>query len=269
MSKLIVENIMYGPFSHQLADIYLAKSRQKLPVLLVLHDGYFLGGSKNDEEIGYFKNFTKANFHVIYADYISALNEKWPVQVEDVYYLLQFVREHANEYNFDEENVIIAGFESGATIALMAANNWPTQIRKIIAINPITDFSMQTQNETLSLGTLRIIFKLSNKMFDKYLDRMYEMPEEALLGFNLYGNLELARQLSPITQVNPDLPKMLIYQTTPHTLSRSFDTIRYANIVDAQCGYGHVEMYFTTPTNHQYMFLHTRKTTNQILTFLK
>jgi acetyl esterase/lipase len=129
-----------------LLDVYEPKNApgEKKPVLMIIHGGGFVGGSKTQKQLTMFGEFFAARGFVCFSvDYRVAKQEgslpsQWPTDPEtiqpgmkaaqlkalypagrDVKMAVRWVRENASKYGIDPEAVAAMGGSAGAFLALM------------------------------------------------------------------------------------------------------------------------------------------------------
>ncbi|MCW3051838.1 MAG: putative lipase/esterase, partial [Chthonomonadales bacterium] len=116
--------------------------------------------------------------------------------VEQVRTAVRFVHAHAADYGIDTNRVGVSGISSGGHLSLMIAGSPDSPVNAVAAIAPPTDLANWSKPAFLLTDNPQMIMFLP------------------VLGFDPKGprnDMEvLARQLSPITYVNPKYPPTLI-----------------------------------------------------------
>ena len=122
----VLKDLSYpSKYSDNTADIYVPKSENgnsnnTFPVILWIHGGAFVGGSKKDVEI-YATALAAEGFAVVCMNYRRAPEAKYPtplVQANDVYLWMKSV---SDIYSFDISRFILAGDSAGAHVAAQFA----------------------------------------------------------------------------------------------------------------------------------------------------
>lgn len=92
----------------------------KYPAIVVIYGGAWQSG-----EPGYYPNFSRylaAQGYTVFAiDYRHAPRYQFPAQLDDVRTALTFIRQHADEYEADVEQMALIGRSAGAHLAMLAA----------------------------------------------------------------------------------------------------------------------------------------------------
>nr|AGC24321.1 esterase [Rhizomucor miehei] len=90
---------------------------QILPVLIFLHGGGFVFGSKYTH-IKPVRDLTvKANVVTVFVDYSLSPEAKFPTAIEEIYAAILWVRENASSLNINAEALAVAGDSAGATLS--------------------------------------------------------------------------------------------------------------------------------------------------------
>ncbi|WP_170227010.1 carboxylesterase family protein [Luteibaculum oceani] len=129
-------------------DIYYPEGDQetKRPLIIWVHGGYFLKGSKLDEDITYFCNeFAARGFVTAAINYrlgfempIDSINAVRAVYraIQDGRAAVRFLRSKANDYGIDKERVYMGGTSAGSFVALnLAYFNLPEEVPDYLDTN--------------------------------------------------------------------------------------------------------------------------------------
>ncbi|MDF1850223.1 MAG: alpha/beta hydrolase [Verrucomicrobiales bacterium] len=97
-------------------DIYrpVQKSEAPLPVVLWIHGGGWLKGSKDNCKAAF---LAQHDFAVVSVGYRLTTVAQWPAQIEDCYTAVRWVRENADTYGFDPDRIGAWGGSAGAHLA--------------------------------------------------------------------------------------------------------------------------------------------------------
>lgn len=115
------KNIIYNNIG-SLADIYYnGEYKNKYPVLINIHGGGFVAGDKKFRK-SYNKHIASENVFVLCINYTLCPESKFPDFIIESANALQWVKDNADKYNLDIDNVFIAGDSAGAYIAAYLGN---------------------------------------------------------------------------------------------------------------------------------------------------
>ncbi len=109
-------------------DVFVPDGDGPFPTVLALHGGAWRFGTKW-QVIRPARRLAQAGFVVVAIDYRLAPRWKFPAQIYDSFAALAWIRDHADEYSIDTENVFGFGYSAGAQlISLLAVTSiadWP------------------------------------------------------------------------------------------------------------------------------------------------
>ena len=115
VTRLVDER--YGDEPDMLLDVFRPSgTSERLPLLLWVHGGGFVGGSK-DELAGYFKVIAARGFAVAAPRYSLAPEHRYPTPPRQVMQALEYLQANAEHYSIDVDRIALAGDSAGAHIA--------------------------------------------------------------------------------------------------------------------------------------------------------
>lgn len=136
----------------QLLDLYLPKTRDKTTAIMFIHGGGFSAGSK-EEMTSYAEQYANMGFVTSSINYRLSLNDSYPAAINDVQDAIIWMVQHADEYGYDANKIVLVGYSAGGTLALNAGLNSPQHVATIIDVAGITD--IKALIETSSIPELR------------------------------------------------------------------------------------------------------------------
>jgi acetyl esterase/lipase len=118
--KEMVADAHYGPHERQIFDLWMPKSLTKTPLVIYIHGGGWVQGSKDDIHGNQIiQKYLKAGIA------FAAINYRYlkhaPLQTimrEDIAGFVQYIRYHAKKYNINKELVMSHGFSAGGSASL-------------------------------------------------------------------------------------------------------------------------------------------------------
>lgn len=139
-------------------DVYNNTSTQKKPLLLVIHGGSWESGDSK-QFIDFNNYFANRGYTVAAINYRLAPAYKSPAPMEDTRDAINYLTQHAAQYNIDTGNIILLGRSAGAQIALVAAYSTPNpNIKGVIDFYGPADmvWGGQVKTNSLMLDTKQI-----------------------------------------------------------------------------------------------------------------
>ena len=124
-----VNDICYGgkyPNSH--LDIFYPDTdkKKKRPTVIYIHGGGMIFGDKvsgdplaagSGRDIDFCVEVAKRGYNVVSPNYALAPEYRFPVQLEQVDQILQYLTEHQEQYGLDMEHVFLGGGSAGACLS--------------------------------------------------------------------------------------------------------------------------------------------------------
>jgi len=184
-------------------DIYRHRTYPSgCPVLLQIHGGGWVAGSKNEQALPLMYQLASRGWVCVSADYRLSPHATFPDHLVDVKRALRWVKEHVAEYGGDPEFVVVTGGSAGGHLAALVAltQNDPsfqpgfegadTSVQGCVPFYGVYDFL--DRSRAWRHGGLRRILELQV---------MKGSPEEIP---------EQWEQASPLSHVHPDAPPFFV-----------------------------------------------------------
>jgi acetyl esterase/lipase len=208
------------------ADLYLPvefPKDKKLPAVVIIHGGGFVGGIRNAErEHNIGSNLVRAGYVGLSIDYRLATPElvSWPQNLYDCKTAVRWLRAHAEEYHIDPDHIGVIGGSAGGTLAALVTLCGPDA--GLDPKEPYGNFSCQVQCGVDLYGPAELMIWMKNtSMFGK-------TKEEAP---------ELYKQASPTVQATKGDPPLLIMHGTA---DKTVD-LEQSKLLDAACAKAGIE----------------------------
>ena len=118
-STLVIKDIDYGSnIENGIMDINMHSSdlNEKKPLIVLLHGGGFIGGSK-ESTAAYARTLASYGYIVANVDYAYAPEHTYPTPIIQLNRAIEYLKENAEAFHIDINNVFIAGGSAGAQIA--------------------------------------------------------------------------------------------------------------------------------------------------------
>ena len=207
-----------------LLDIYLpAGDKKNLPLVVWIHGGAWMVNDKY-ADMSYMANTVKGFIAKGYAlasiDYRYSTEAVFPAQIQDCNQALEYLYQHAKEYNIDRDRIALVGFSAGGHLACLTglSNNndvkdfYPKGAKPHFRIKAVLDFYGPADLLMLANNPDTTVNGLSS-------------PVARLLGATQIARPDLAKRASPVTYVDKNDPPFLIVQgekdeSVPNTQSK-------------------------------------------------
>jgi acetyl esterase/lipase len=202
-----------GPNAHerQKLDIITIPSAKPAPLIVWVHGGGWIAGSKNILRV---VNFTRDGYAVAAINYRLSLHAPFPAQIEDCKSAIRFLRAHAREYNIDPERIGVWGESAGGhLVALLGtsggnvtlAGDKPQNSEQSDRVQCVVDYFGPTdllQIPAMAGPDVKYDFNGPNSLLTR------------LLGGPMTTKRKLATIANPITHISKDDPPFLIVHGT-------------------------------------------------------
>ena len=116
-----VSNVSYGEHERHVLDFYKAESSSPTPLVLYIHGGGFVRGSKDTINQEILKQLLDAGISVAAIHYRLAGEVPLPASHEDAQRAIQTLRSKADKWNVDKTQVGAFGGSSGAQLSMWLA----------------------------------------------------------------------------------------------------------------------------------------------------
>ncbi len=118
-------DVVYGPHTRNVMDLWLAPSEKPTPLLVNIHGGGFRGGDKSNISRDLIENMNKAGISVASINYrltegglFDGGDNMYPAPMHDGARALQFLRYNASKYNLDKTNFAATGGSAGGCMLM-------------------------------------------------------------------------------------------------------------------------------------------------------
>ncbi len=241
-----------GGGQRQMLDVfYPEKSAKPLPLIVWIHGGAWLGGSKDRAPV---MPFLKAGFAVASVTYRFSRDAVFPAQIQDCKAAIRWLRAHATELNIDPTRVGVWGASAGGhLVALLGVageeKGWD--------VGENLDQSSRVQAVVNWFGPSNMNSIVSQSGPESTIPHAAPDSAEArLIGGSLAENPDKARAASPVNYVTTDDAPMLLMHgdkdaIVPHAQSVELCALLkkagVETVLEIMEGAGHGDHAFRTP----------------------
>lgn len=201
---IVYRDLPYVSNGHerQKLDLYLPRAEEKLPLIIRIHGGAWLSGSKEWEKP---EDFIRNGYAVASIGYRLSQHAKFPAQIEDCKAAVRYLRANAQKYNLDPNRFGVWGGSAGGHLAAMLGTT-----------GDVNEFDVGENLGVLSrvqavvdyFGPTDLID--FHRMPDGTVRSSPDTPVAKLIGGPVQDNLEKARKANPIIYITKNDPPFLI-----------------------------------------------------------
>jgi acetyl esterase len=212
-----IANGKYGPFERNVFDLWKPKSDKPAPLVVYIHGGGFVNGSKENLSANLLNQLLKNGLAVMAINYRLLPGTHYPDNYLDCARAIQFARFNAKDWKIDKTRIAAAGSSAGALTSLWIGfhddladpKNADRVLRESSRLKAMAVFAAQTTLVPEIVRT-RIGEAITKHNFVKGVFFGIS-PAEA----GAPEGQKLFREASPITHLTPDDPPVWAIYTVP------------------------------------------------------
>jgi acetyl esterase/lipase len=198
--------------ARQTLDLYSSKKAKGVPLIVWIHGGAFLFGSKEGfpaEPIP--MDFLLEGYAVASINYRLSPEAIFPAQLEDCKAAIRWLRAHADEFGIDSNRIGVWGASAGGNLAALVGT---TGELRDFEVGENLGFSSRVQAVCDFFGPTDFLQMDAHRLSDGQVHDVPDSPESKLVGGPIQENPDKARRVNPITYVTKDAPPFLIVHGT-------------------------------------------------------
>ena len=121
-----------------------------LPLILYIHGGGWILGDKDTHDVIVRRLANCTNSVVAFVNYSRSPEAKYPVAINEIYGVLEYLYKHHKDFNINPRKIILAGDSAGGNMAAVTAiktqkMNGPKILLQVL-LYPVTDASMKSES---------------------------------------------------------------------------------------------------------------------------
>jgi acetyl esterase/lipase len=216
--------------SRQTLDLYLPKARpagQRLPVIVFVHGGGWVGGSKAAGRRVLQSYVESGDYGGVSVGYRLAGAARWPAPIHDCKAAIRWIRAHADEFGFNPDRIGVIGSSAGGTlVTLLGASGGVGELEG--EVGPNLGVSSRVTCVVNKFGRLDFLAEPESARAAPSQAKALDGRLALLFGGPVEANAALARLASPISHVSADDPPVLTLhgtadQTVPIVQAERFE----------------------------------------------
>ena len=111
-------NVSYGSHASNVMDIWIAEGQGPRPLLVYIHGGGWIGGTKNRGAADNVQPFLDKGVSYAAVEYRLTGVAPLPAPVHDAARAIQFIRSKAKEWNINPDRIALTGGSAGACTSM-------------------------------------------------------------------------------------------------------------------------------------------------------
>jgi len=200
-------NIVYGKIGDTELKLDIARPKVgdgPFPVVVILHGGGFVGGSK-DQLSKTLEVLAGRGYVAVAPTYRVAPKDPFPAAVEDCKATVRFLRANARTYKINEDRIGVVGFSAGGYMACMLG---------FTEKGDDLEGKGGHAEQSSKVHAVVAFFPPSDLMADNWTDVVLERNLKPFLGGTRSEKPELYKKASPVTYLRKSAPPLLLFHGT-------------------------------------------------------
>lgn len=193
-----------GGHERQKLDLYLPKEGDRLPLIINVHGGAWMEGSK---EWGMPLEYLERGYAVASINYRLSQHAIFPAQIEDCKAAVRWLRAHAAEYRLDPNRFAAWGGSAGGHLAAMLGTTGDV---KEFEVGENLGVSSRVQAVVDYFGPTDLLQMDAHRLPNGMIHDTPDSPESKLVGGPVQQNKDKVAKANPITYVTKSSPPFLI-----------------------------------------------------------
>ena len=196
----------------QTLDLYAPKKVKKLPLIVWIHGGAYLFGSKEGFPVEPVPvHFLLEGYAVASINYRLSPEAVFPVQLEDCKAAIRWLRAHSDELGIDPNRIGVWGASAGGNLAALLGTTG--EVRDF-EVGENLGYSSRVQAVCDFFGPTDFHQMDANRLPDGQIHNASDSPESKLVGGPIQDNPDKVRRVNPITYITKSAPPFLIVHGT-------------------------------------------------------
>lgn len=154
-------NEAYGKHKRHKMDVYLpVASRANTPVVILIHGGAWIIGSKNSWPSGIISRLVQQGFAVACINYRYACGD-FHAQINDIQAVIDYLQSKSSEWQTGTGNIGLAGISAGAHLSLLFAHKYDTAhwVKAVVSMAGPTNLGDTLLNQYLKRHCINFVIK--------------------------------------------------------------------------------------------------------------
>jgi acetyl esterase/lipase len=193
-----------GGHEREKLDLYLPKAKEKTPLIIRIHGGAWLMGSKEMEGPG---DYPSEGYAIASINYRLSQHAVFPAQIQDCKAAVRYLRANAQKYNLDPNRFGVWGPSAGGHLAALLGT---TGDINEFDVGENLSVSSRVQAVADYFGPTDFLQMEEHRLPNGMHHNTPDSPESKLIGGNIQDNPEKVAKANPITYITKDAPPFLI-----------------------------------------------------------
>lgn len=190
--------------ARQKLDLYVPEEGTKLPLVILIHGGAFMAGSKEGENPG---RWLRKGYAVASVNYRLSQHAAFPAAVQDCKAAVRWLRANAVKNGIDPDRFGAFGASAGGYLVTMLGVSGGV---KEFDVGENLEVSSRVQAVADWYGPTDFLQMDAHRLPDGMVHDTADSPESRFIGGPIQKNRDKVRKANPITYVKKNAPPFLI-----------------------------------------------------------
>ena len=192
--------------ARQTLDVAIPASGTNWPLIVYIHGGAWMGGSKENPRA---LRFLRGGFAVARVNYRLSQHATFPAQIQDCKAAIRWLRANAKRFGYDGDRIGVWGESAGGHLVALLGTSGGA--KEFDTVGSHRDVSSRVQCVVDLFGPSDLTAMARQAPPNSALDHdAPNSPESRLVGGPIQERKDVARTANPITYVTPDDPPFLL-----------------------------------------------------------
>ncbi len=211
-SYILHRNIPYRPGGHerQCLDLYMPRGGSRFPLIIWFHGGGFMRGTKDPSPRNQVPlDYLEKGFAIAAVGYRLSHEALFPGAVHDAKAAVGWLRQHAGDYQFDEQRFVAWGHSAGGYLCTMVGlTGWCSQFLGV----DYTPFLPQVAGVISESSPINFLSMDDQKLADGLAHNSADSSESLFMGGPIQEIPERVKTANPVQYLNQAYtPRFLVF----------------------------------------------------------
>jgi acetyl esterase/lipase len=244
-------DVRYSDVSpNHVLDVYLPDSETgPFPVIVFVHGGGFLGGSKNYGALAPILGSVSQGYALISVEYRLSMEATWPAGVHDVKCALRFITAHADDLGIDPDRIVLWGNSAGGAIVntvvatltsgrvddlSLGHRDARPRVAALVSWFAVLDWVSLAYHHDIPTDKTFLVTSPTIADARRYAAQGWKRVEDAELGFAIEDDLPRAFAASPIRLVQDEFVPALFQHGTADVIVPFADSAKMVQTINTR-----------------------------------
>ena len=226
----IAENVAYADEKEEyhLLDVYRDESNHEQPLIIEIHGGGLVGGSKETNS-AHSDYFAEKGYTVVTPNYTLMPDGDYKTAVQDFFKVFSWVEENAQEYHYSTDEIFLDGDSAGGYyVSLLAAVLNDENLQEYYEVNVPEGFEVKGYAAGCPMADQEAVanaYKTGEGINGYFAE---------IIGGDILENEETVKMADLFQIINPETYPEIYILTTPDDQNYYNDAVKFADFLNSE-----------------------------------